>query len=266
MGGTARRVAPALSRRARAAKTISRLAARAKSAVDAALLGALRPEDLEGLTEEFYGQDASPWVDNPYVFDGERAIISMLDRLVAGRELLDLCAGAGREARIFAQSGYAVTALERDEALRRHLEADAKRYGYGPVVGADVVGLSLGRRFDVVYLSPLMYGMFPAKARVDLLTRIRAHVKKEGVAVLPVQMSEAATGTGRATFTLARLAARMTNGNTGVELGDRLEWPLVFHHFTPSQLADEALAGGFAIVHEADVGSPPLRVVFLRPL
>ena len=66
-----------------------------------------------------------------------------------GASILDLGAGVGRFARILAGSGHLVVAVDHEPAMLDGLERVA---GVEPVV-ADIVGLRLGRRFDVVLLA-----------------------------------------------------------------------------------------------------------------
>jgi SAM-dependent methyltransferase len=63
--------------------------------------------------------------------------------------ILDLGAGVGRFARALAALGHPVVAVDHEPAMLEGLESVA---GVEPLV-ADIVGLALGRRFDVVLLA-----------------------------------------------------------------------------------------------------------------
>lgn len=87
--------------------------------------------------------------------------------------ILDLGCGTGNHAIPLTQRGYAVTGVDRSEAMLALARAKAERAGVTPIFGtADVRHVQLGREFDAALMMFAVLGYQIANA--DLLATLRA--------------------------------------------------------------------------------------------
>ncbi len=170
--------------------------------------------------------------------------------------------GAGGEALQLAREGYRVTALD---VLPRMLEA-ARRNGEAAGLEiewlcADLRRPDLGvRRFDAVFITPLVYSFIPGRAaRIDALRSLGRCLAPDGRVVFSAYLID---GPGRLLQAGLSAIARWIRGSPG-EFGD---WYTRFmsargsirfsytHLFLRSRVRREARSAGFRIVRSRGKG------------
>jgi SAM-dependent methyltransferase len=138
-----------------------------------------------GAVHEFdpaaYGDAWSGAYDRLYgTRDDPATVIAALERLGAGRDILDFGLGTGRLAIPLAAAGYNVAGIEASPAM-----VDAFRNKPGTdsieVVIGDFVTSRLGRRFDVVFIAFSTLFLLPDQdTQVECLSAAAAHLRPGG--------------------------------------------------------------------------------------
>lgn len=107
--------------------------------------------------------------------------------------ILELAAGSGRISVPLAAAGHAVTAVDRDEQMleraRSAWQSAAGAHGSLELVQADIIGLQLRRRFELVILALNSLLMLPGReAQLAALETIARHLAPAGRAVVDVML------------------------------------------------------------------------------
>ena len=217
----------------------------------------MRPDDIVEANRLHY---AHPSVigclsEDKFVDGGlEATEVALLEHVpVRKGRLLDLFAGAGREAFAFARMGFDVTCVDfsadlnaktREHALRRGLHIAA--------LNQNVSRLDLPPgSFDVAWLNSQMYSSIPGRAaRVRMLSRIAAALKPRGYFVCQFRWN-ARLRRAPLADAVRKAVAVVTFGHVGYQPGDILMGNSEFMHAFSSEdeFRTEFTRGGFDVLH-----------------
>lgn len=236
---------------------------------EAVAIGVLRRPDILEAVSQSYRAAPSFYDPDRYSLRIEEEILPLLEAAARGRRLLDLYAGQGREAEIFARAGYDVLGVEGIAEVAARAEARAKREGFpAEFIAADIETWEPSSKdWDVVYTSLWMYSCLPDRdARIVWLKRLAGFVSEEGVLVvstMPRSGGDAAQWRHR----IAQFVARVTFNPRCPELGDRFDRGLFWHDFSHEEALDELHAAALTVVtmhdHRSD-HAPPCTFYLLR--
>lgn len=177
--------------------------------------------------------------------------------------------GTGTEAIQLARLGYRVLGFDAlPEMIRVSRGAAAAAGVQAEFVHATLSTLDLeDRRFDAVYLTPMLYSFVAGRARrIAALERLAPRLNEGGRLLFS---ADAARGWGERLQTALAVIRRRLRGSDVVEPGDWYTWFLTpqgdigcsyLHHFAPGALEAEIEAAGLRV--EARLGS---HVLALRP-
>ncbi len=169
--------------------------------------------------------------------------------------------GAGAEVVPLARLGWRVSAFDLLPEMIAATGAGIAPTGMSVELFVDDVrSLHLpGRRFDVIYLTPLLYSFVSGREqRIGMLRRLRGHLAPGGAVLFSVQSRRGLRE--RVQTTLAYLGHR-SRGERGVELGDWYTWYLTragglgysfLHRFAAGEPEAEASAAGFGRLERLD--------------
>lgn len=235
--------------------------------LDAVALGLLRPPDILELLIRSYAYQLSDYdCDDP--FSPERQILSRLAEHTSGRSLLSVFCGAGRDAGIFCEAGYRVVGVDVQPGMIGLARRKAEAAGWdAEFIEADMYAASLPERYDVAYLSPVMYATQPTRAlRRRLLDAMASHVKPDGVIVISARTAPPSDDARyRRYYRVARLTATLTAGFRQIVYGDRCDGTFFVHHYRPGELERELDVAGFDILDDITVDRHAIRFLILRP-
>lgn len=116
--------------------------------------------------------------------DGEaRLIDAMVPR---GARILDAGCGPGRLGGYLATVGHDVVGVDVDPTLIAAAEQDhpGPRWIVGDLAELDLPALGIGEPFDVIVSAGNVMTFLAPSTRVDVLTRLRAHLQPDGRAVI----------------------------------------------------------------------------------
>lgn len=171
----------------------------------------------------------------------------------AHASVLDLGAGTGRIAQALVEMGHPVVAVDESQAMLAHIR-DAE------TVCAQIQGLVLERRFDVVLLASFLINAPDEPVRMAFLDACALHVAKQGCVIIqqhPPGWFETATEAEREsagiTFRLRNLSRPepgLLSATAEYQAGERI-WT---HSFTSARLDEPVLrsslaAAGLALDH-----------------
>lgn len=231
-------------------------------------VGLLTESDVDAMVSAAYRRAPDFYDPKTYRLRYEQELLPVLADLGVppdGR-VLDLYAGHGREAEIFAEAGYGVVAVEGLPEVAERAKQYASQAGFeAEFVVADIDRWQPDHRSDVVYTSLWMYSSVPGrKRRVEWLRRILPWVADGGVIIVSVTPRR-----GRAaelTWHLARILGRISRNPRNIELGDRFSSSLFWHDFEPKEVEAELAEAGATVVATHDVKGPPACTFYvLRP-
>ena len=234
------------------------------------LLG--RPE-IDKVVFDSYAKAPDYYDPEKYTIRYEEEFLDALESHVGRsrtkpRRLLDLYCGHGREAEIFSNAGYSVTAVDLfPEVIDR-----ARRYAADNGFEADFVVADIdrweppSRDWDVVYTSLWMYSTVPDRAaRIDWARRIASWAEPNGVLVLSVRTRSGGRGPALR-YAVARATSAITFSDRSPELGDRFDASLFWHDFAGDEAEQELLTAGLQVVGRFDVGGgAPCAFLVVRP-
>ena len=185
---------------------------------------------------------------------GEELLALLARTIPSGGSVLVAGSGAGGELIHLARMGYRVSGFDVLPEMVRAAEANARDAGAGiEIFQADMADLDRGgKRFDGIYVTPLVYSFVPERARrVQSLNRLGRHLAPGGSVVYSVHLMTAIPQFLQAALAWGRHALR----GRGVEFGDWFTWFLrpegsigksYSHLFTPGRVVSEAREAGFA--------------------
>jgi SAM-dependent methyltransferase len=219
-------------------------------------LPVMRPSDLVELNRLHYSQPDVIGLlsDDGYVDSGLiPKEVSLLERVPLRRgRLINLGAGAGREAIALAQKGFEVTCIDFLPELTEKTKANAARHGLSlEVLTQDVTALDLpAGSFDVAWLTSQMYSSIPGRTgRVRMLQGIARALKPEGFFACQFRWHRSFSRT-RAAEVARGVVAFVTAGNYSYQNGDQLLGNSEFAHCFSSEaeLRSEFALGGFDVL------------------
>jgi len=219
-------------------------------------LPVMRPRDLIELNRLHYSQPDTLELlsDDTYVCSGlSPRETSLLERIpVRQGRLLDLDAGAGREAIVLARAGYDVTCIDFSPDLIEKTRANAARHGLRiEALAQEVTELDLpAGSFDVAWLTSQMYSSIPGRAgRVRMLQGIAEVLKQGGIFALQFRWHPPFSRT-RVADVARRAVAVLSAGYVRYQNGDQLLGNREFTHAFSSEaeLQTEFARGGFNVL------------------
>ncbi|MBN1559364.1 class I SAM-dependent methyltransferase [candidate division KSB1 bacterium] len=215
----------------------------------------MRPDDLIEFSRRHYARESSVagWNREDIVADGLNEEEQQLLAHIPTRsgQLLLLGVGGGREAIIFAKSGYDVTGIDFIPAMVDGALQNAASQGLhikGMV--QELSSLELPDTYDVVWLSAAMYSCIPTRRRrLKMLQSVHKALKPGGYFACQFHWAPQRRSS-RLKERLLKLIGWLTFGNRSYERGDMLWGNVEFiHAFTSeSDLRAEFAAGGFSVL------------------
>ncbi len=213
----------------------------------------MRPRDLIELNRLHYSRPevVALLSDERYVgsglTQGEKALLERVP-LRKGR-LLDLAAGAGREAIALAGMGFDVTCVDFLPELVEKTRASAARHRLSiEALCREATALDLpAGTFDIAWLTSQMYSSIPGRAgRVRLLQGVARILKPDGLFACQFRWHPQFSRTGLADLA-RRAVAVLSVGYVQYQNGDQLLGGSEFAHCFSSQaeLRAEFACGGF---------------------
>ncbi|HZU85991.1 MAG TPA: class I SAM-dependent methyltransferase [Anaerolineaceae bacterium] len=143
---------------------------------------------------DVFGKDYSSLYDGLYQEKNYPAECDLIERAMAVyaqrriHTILDLGCGTGSHAVLFAQRGYAVTGVDRSEAMLRQAQLKTVGMENAPVyVPSDLKGLRLEKKFDVVLMMFAVLGYQYTNEEVQTaLQTVREHLEPGGIFIFDV--------------------------------------------------------------------------------
>jgi SAM-dependent methyltransferase len=143
---------------------------------------------------ELFGKDYSSLYDGLYQDKNYPAECDLLERVMAVyarrriNTILDLGCGTGSHALLLSQRGYAVTGVDRSEAMLRQAQLKAVGMVHAPVyLPGDLKDLRLEQKFDVVLMMFAVLGYQYTNEEVQTaLQTVREHLEPGGVFIFDV--------------------------------------------------------------------------------
>jgi len=219
-------------------------------------LPVMKPRDLVEMTRLHYARpevigllSADSYVDGGLI-PKEAALLERIP-LRRGR-LLDLDAGAGREAIALARVGFEVTCIDFSPALIEKTKTNAARHGLRiEALTREITKLDLpAGSFDVAWLTSQMYSSIPGQAgRVRMLQGVAEVLRTGGVFALQFRWHPPFSKT-RVVDLARRAVAVLAAGYIRYQNGDQLLGNAEFTHCFSSEaeLRTEFARGGFNVV------------------
>ncbi|QEG01372.1 bifunctional 3-demethylubiquinone-9 3-methyltransferase/ 2-octaprenyl-6-hydroxy phenol methylase [Stieleria maiorica] len=217
----------------------------------------------------------STYASRPEFYDPRRYQLPhearMLPRLLEHRDacgLLDAFCGQGREAKLFADAGYHVTAIDELDWMIRRAQRFRVDAGFSAEFFAqDFFTFDPDRSFDIVYTSCWMYSTIQGSdRRREFLDRCKRLCDENGLAVVSY-VNQRANSTAGAwlRFIIAKAAAVLTVGNVRSEFGERVYSGLFWHHLSDATVRREVESAGWQITETvAGTGMEPTFLFLVR--
>lgn len=236
-------------------------------------VGLLGQSEIKKVVFDSYAKAPDYYHPEKYKIRYEEEFLDTLESHVGGSRtmpprLLDLYCGHGREAEIFSNTGYSVTAVD----LLPEVIDRARRYAADNGFEADFVVANIdsweppSRDWDVVYTSLWMYSTVPDRAaRIDWVRRLASWAQPNGVFVLSVRIRSGGRGEALR-YAVARAISAITFSDRSPELGDRFDGSLFWHDFASDEAEQELATAGLRVVDRFDVGGgAPCAFLMVRP-
>ncbi|MBT8086844.1 MAG: class I SAM-dependent methyltransferase [Gammaproteobacteria bacterium] len=233
-------------------------------------VGLLRRGEIEHVVHSAYA--AAPDFYNPgkYPIRYEEQLVPVIERAIGapqGQRLLDLYCGHGREAEIFARTGFDVLAVDVQPAVIDRARAYAAEAGFSASFRtADIdTWTPPDTNWDIVYTSLWMYSTIPDRgSRIAWLKRLANWVAPGGCLVVSVTPGSKRPGP-LLRHSAAWFVRLLTLNSRRPEFGDRFHTGLFWHDFTPESLDEELEAAGMEVLDTLEVGgATPCNFYLLR--
>jgi len=235
-------------------------------------IGLLRRHEISDVVNKAY-EDVPDYYDPAnYSLRVETELLPILQQCTAGKRLLDLYAGQGREAQLFSEAGYNVTAVEGIKEVVEKARVRAAQVPFDTVfVVGDIENYTWKppeSDWDVVYTSLWMYATIPDRdRRVEWLRRMAGFPSQSGVLVVSTtpRVTERLT---KVRYTLARVLAAVSFNSRKSQSGDHFRGGIFWHEFTEAEAMAEFADANLAVVgshNKQDPDTPPTTFYFLRP-
>ncbi|MEM7560394.1 MAG: class I SAM-dependent methyltransferase [Planctomycetota bacterium] len=206
-----------------------------------------------------------------YVTQVEKELLPTLEELAPGKQLLDLYAGQGREAEIFAEAGYNVVCVDR---VAESVELGRKRAASKPFKAtflvADIENPTWqppAEKWDVVYTSLWMLSTTPNREHRALwLEHLRSFGDDSSLFVVSATLRRnKKLASLRHVWT--RILRVLSFNSRQIEFGDYFSSGIFWHEFLDEEVRDEINAAGFEILADYeshDKNVPTCNFYFLR--
>lgn len=233
-------------------------------------IGLLRRGEIEHVVHSAYAAAPDFYDPSKYPIRYEEQIMPIVERTIGAateRRLLDLYCGHGREAEIFARSGFDVLAVDVQPAVIKRARAYAAQADFhADFKTADIdTWTPPSTDWDVVYTSLWMYSTIPDRGpRIAWLKRLSGWVAPGGCLVISV--TPGARGPKPSLrHAVAWLVRCLTLNSRRPEFGDRFHTGLFWHDFTSETLREELDTAGMEILDMLEIGGgTPCNFYLLR--
>ncbi|MEL6109509.1 MAG: class I SAM-dependent methyltransferase [Planctomycetota bacterium] len=235
---------------------------------EAMAVGLMRRADVEELVTQTYHSRPEFYDPNRYELPYEQRMLPTLQKLRPSGHLLDAFCGQGREAKLFAQADYQVTAVDQLDWMIEAAKQYAMLEGFEADFQVDDFDqMVVSRPFDVVYTSCWMYSTVQSrKRRQAFLSQCYRLCDREGIIVLSHlgRSGDSTLGT-RSRYLVAKLTAILTLGNFGTEIGERLYTGLFWHHLDDATVDQEIRDAGLRVIDRIPGTGMEPTFLFLAP-
>ncbi|MEM9014150.1 MAG: class I SAM-dependent methyltransferase [Pseudomonadota bacterium] len=250
-------------------RVFQKIAKVAPAFTEGAPIGVMRRTDIDMAVARSYAAEPDFYNPEHYNLRYEERIIGPVISYVSGKKLLDLYAGQGREAKIFAEHGFSVTAVER---LQPVAECGRARMTDAELdVRFIIEDIETWRPeqsdWDVIYTSLWMLSTVPDKAeRKRWLEKIAGFGGSDAVFVVSIT-PHLDLGVAKLRHGIARVLSRLTFNNRRPEFGDRFHRGLFWRDFSDREIRNEFAGAGLAVLERIPCGGadgPPCIFYLLK--
>ena len=235
---------------------------------EAMAVGLMRRSDVEELVTQTYHSRPEFYDPNRYDLPYEESMLPALAKIKPQGRLLDAFCGQGREAKLFANAGYHVTAIDQLDWMIEAARQYATLEGFeAEFLVQDFDQMVVSDPFDVVYTSCWMYSTVQSRQRRQaFLTQCYRMCRSDGVIVLSHLGQSSGSVLGlRFRYAIAKITAFFTFGNLGTEQGERIYTGLFWHHLSDSTVEQEIDQAGMQIVERLPGTGMAPTFLFLAP-
>lgn len=218
-------------------------------------VGVLGKQALGEYMSHVYEACSSTYDPQQYQLDCEAKIWPHLSQHHRSGTLLSAFCGQGREAKFFVDQGFDVTGIDASPAMIEGAIAYTHAAGFQARFElADFAQYTPATAYDVVYLSPWMYGTFPDPAdRIQLLEHCATMLAPKGVIVMSyIHLAQPNRLWEKARHWFSVTAATLSGSNWQPQFGDRFYVGIFHHFFMPGELAAEVNAAGLQILDQQE--------------
>lgn len=231
-------------------RTLRRLLAALESFHTGLLLGLLRRDALDRMTQQSYRERAL-YLDDTYnasgLFDWERQAVAQHFR--AGSRLLLSGCGGGRELLSLAQNGFIVDAFDPNAdyvALARRTLEQGSLPGMVLQAEPNAVPVDFAGPYEGFVLGWLMYAHIVGRnARIAFLRELRRRAKAGAPLLLSFWPRRASSRRERMQHAVALTTARLSFNPRSPEFGDDLNQQAFVHWFDEAGIGSELREAGF---------------------
>ena len=184
----------------------------------------------------------------------QKFFLISLDIITKGKLLSAFC-GQGREAKFFADQGFEITGVDANADMVEGAIAYAEELGVEASFEiADFLHYRSNVRYEVVYLSPWMYGTFSEpNTRIQLLHHCAEMLAPEGVIVISyIHLMHPERLWEKVRYGISWVAAFLSRSDGRPQFGDRFYLGIFHHFFTPGELEKEVEMAGLQILEQQE--------------
>ena len=228
-------------------------------------VGLLSESEIEHVVREAYREVPDFYDPDRYQLRYESQLLPLLSRHGAGRQLLDLFCGHGREAAIFAGAGFDVLGVDEDPRSVERARAYLARCELKAEFAAADVNHWRPARADwyVIYSSLWMYSCIPGRAaRLRWLEHVSGWLDPDGILVISVTKRRSQRAARIRDF-LARCVALVSLNSRPLEIGDRFHTKLFWHDFTNDEVEEELSLAGLHLLDTLEIADAPPCTFFV---
>ncbi len=116
----------------------------------------------------------------------ESVIDNFIEKIVSGKNVLDLGCAVGLETSIFLNRGFSVTGVEISEEMIKYAK---KRNPDGNFILGNFLDIDFSDKFDAIFAQSFIH-LFPKEESVEIIKKIKGLLKERGVAFITTSKSE----------------------------------------------------------------------------
>ena len=236
--------------------------------LEAMAVGLMRRSDVEELVAQTYHSRPEFYDPHRYELPYEQGMLPTLTHLKPSGRLLDAFCGQGREAKLFAQAGYRVSAVDQLDWMIEAARQYAALEGFeAEFLVDDFDQMAVSRPFDIVYTSCWMYSTVQSRrGRQAFLAQCYRLCDADGVIVVShLGQSSGSTEGIWFRYVVAKLTALITLGNLTTEFGERIYTGLFWHHLSDAVVESEVQDAGLCILDRVVGSGMEPTFLFLAP-